>query len=378
MPKPPARAAPRARTRQAWPCGSVLLALAGLVGCAQVGPVLPPSAGLPRPPHDLTATRSGPGLILRWTLPTSTSDGVPWPGPTAYNLCVWPGVERARSPAAAPPPPAHATIAVPPQIPSPPRPDLGGAETPSGATMAACPHLQPMGAAASGVTLALAALAANGDFATVALYALNPQGQGAGWSNPVVVPLTPVGPPPQIDSALATADGVALAWSLPTPPPVRVAIYRDGTLLAAVPPAPGAYLDAAAGIGQLYTYWLRSAAGEGAAAVESADSSHMQVDTHNALPPPAPTGLEAVVAPGANGGVDLSWNAVRVRDLAGYNFYRQLPGSSVWEKLNPAPLPTPVFHDALPPDAPAASYAVSAVDLLGHESPRTPPVIVRR
>lgn len=121
---------------------------------------------------------------------------------------------------------------------------------------------------------------------------------------------------------------------------------------------------------------MRSTAGEGRTAVESADSSHLEVDTKNVFPPPVPTGLQAVAAP-TGAGVDLSWNAITARDLAGYNLYRLLSSASTWEKLNRSPLPTPVYHDTLPAGVASASYAVSSQDLLGNESARTPPVAVQ-
>ncbi len=246
----------------------------------------------------------------------------------------------------------------------------GGAETPAGAIMPACPRLLHLGAAAPGVTVPLPGLGFGGGFATLALYALNPRGQGAGWSNAAVVALTPVGPPPAFAAARNTAAGVALSWARPRPPLDRVMIYRDGVLLAALPPAATAFLDRSIAWNRRYQYWLRSGAGAGAAAVESPDSRHLAVFTADVFPPPVPAGLQAVAGPA---GVDLSWNAVAFHNLAGYNVYRQLPGASAWQKRNPVPLPTPVFHDAA---APGALYAVSAVDARGNESQRSAPIAV--
>jgi len=342
-------------------------ALVGLAGCAQVGPVLPPSAGLPRPVEDFAARRSGAAVELRWTPPHLTSDGVAWRGPLRYNLCSWPGLERGRRPA--PSVALPGTVPAAPQIPSPPPRVRGGAETPSGAIMPACPRLLHLGAAAPGVTVPLPGLGGGGSFATLALYALNAQGQGAGWSNAAVVALTPVGPPPSLTAARATADGVALRWTPPAPPLDQILIYRDGTLLARLPSSTTAFLDRSIAWKQRYQYWLRSGAGAGAAAVESPDSRHLPVSTADVFPPPVPTGLQAVAGPA---GVDLSWNAVVAHDLAGYNVYRQLPGASAWEKRNPEPLPTPVFHDAA---APGATYAVTALDAAGNESQRSAPAV---
>jgi hypothetical protein len=45
-----------------------------LVGCATIGPPLPPSLDLPQPPSDLRATRKGNRVNLSWTIPTLTTD----------------------------------------------------------------------------------------------------------------------------------------------------------------------------------------------------------------------------------------------------------------------------------------------------------------
>ena len=66
----------------------------------------------------------------------------------------------------------------------------------------------------------------------------------------------------------------------------------------------------------------------------------------------------------------MSWNTVEALDLAGYNVYRRAADGE-WHKANPAPLPTPVFHDSA--SASGAEYAVTSVDTLGNESARSHP-----
>ncbi|HXE30221.1 MAG TPA: fibronectin type III domain-containing protein [Terriglobales bacterium] len=206
---------------------------------------------------------------------------------------------------------------------------------------------------------------------TVALYAVNRQGEGAGWSNPVTVPLTQVGPPPDLLSVQPTAAGVQLHWRLPTPIPARIAVYRGGERIAELDGNASSYLDDRMQWNQHYQYWLRSGAGLGDEAVESADSQHRDADTRDVFPPPVPAGLQAVAGVG---GVDLSWNAVNAPDLAGYIVYRQAAGAGNWEKRNGALAPTPVYHDPATPGH--YTYAVTAVDRAGNESPRSAPVDV--
>src|SRR5271168_4829502 len=55
-----------------------------LASCAQLGPPLPPSLELPKPPNDLRASRKGNRVTLNWSEPTLTTDrrSVRYIGPT--------------------------------------------------------------------------------------------------------------------------------------------------------------------------------------------------------------------------------------------------------------------------------------------------------
>src|SRR6185437_10345925 len=280
-----------------------------LTSCAEVGPVLPPSAGLPRPVMDLAAVRRGSAIELHFTPPTATSDAAAWTaklGLIHYQVCAWPGEVHG-----APPPAPPLAPATPPQVPSPGASPVGAATTPAGDVMPPCPHRLAL----HGSSLEVAALGIAAARATLAVYAVNESGQGAGWSNPVEVSLVPVAPPPDFLSATPTAQGVELRWT----PPGEAAIYRNGARLASVDG--DTYLDATTVWNTPYTYFLRSTSGTAAERVESADSRSLAVTPRDVFPPPIPSGLEFVAAPGVAGaaGADLSWNAVTARDLAGYN-----------------------------------------------------------
>ncbi|HXR96435.1 MAG TPA: hypothetical protein VN709_01200 [Terriglobales bacterium] len=304
----------------------LLVLTALLIGCAQVGPVLPPSRQLPRPITDFRAVRSGPTIALAWTAPQITSDGVRLHGIPTYSLCAWPG-----------------------DIPAP--------------LPALCDHRLLLTGPA--VNLADIAIPRESS-ATLALAANNSHGQSAGWSNPVVVPLQPVAPPPQPLTAVLTADGVVLHWPAAAN---EVNLYRlpanaaGPALVSRLSAVSGEYIDTAMPWNSQVEYWMRSVAGQGRLAVESADSNHVTVSTADVFPPPVPAGLEVVT--GASG-ADLSWDAVAARNLAGYNVYRRIADSDAWLKLNPAPLPTPVFHDA--DWRPGSVYRVTSVSIAGVES----------
>ena len=66
--------------------------LAGLVtvlaaGCASPGPPLPPSLKLPQVATKVTAARVGDAVILRWTMPTRTTDKLLIAGPITAEIC---------------------------------------------------------------------------------------------------------------------------------------------------------------------------------------------------------------------------------------------------------------------------------------------------
>lgn len=347
-----------------------------------MGVVRAPSAGLPQPVTDFTVQRRGPRLLMHWTAPTRTSDGAAYRpehwGALRYAVCAWPGRVRAAQ-ASAPPPAPAAQPPFPVQIPSR-RLVLPGAQgrfpATAGGILPPCPHWLPL----SGSTLPLSALQVSGSLATLALAEQNGSGHMAGWSNLVLVPLTPVAPPPRLQSAVLTPQGVLLQWQLPQPQPEAILIYRQlgaaaPQLLVQVNGRRSSFVDRGIAWNRTYTYWLRSAAGAGAALAESAGSAHRSLSTHDVFPPPVPTGLQAVAAPGG-GGVDLSWNPVQAPNLAGYNVWRRLPGQSRWYKRNSAPLLTPVFHDTLPPQSRGAAYAITAIGSNRNQSRRSSAVVV--
>ena len=71
--------------RAALAAGGIMLAL--LAGCASPAPPLPPSLKLPEVVTDLTATRVGAQVMLRWTTPTHTTDKLLIRGPVTAEIC---------------------------------------------------------------------------------------------------------------------------------------------------------------------------------------------------------------------------------------------------------------------------------------------------
>lgn len=338
---------------------ALLLAGAGLAaGCGQPGPPLPPSANLPQVVSNFSAYRQGNEVRLAWTVPVETTDQVRIHRPISANLCLWPGLLPGVTPPAAQTCPAVIQVLA-----------------------AALPARLP-----SGITVPLDRLegaGTNHGFVGVAVEFVNQKQKGAGWSNFVPVPLTPVSPPPAAVTATVEADGVLLRWS-PVSAPERVAVYRQELnpagqplnppqRLAVVPATENSYLDSGAVWDRTFVYTVRAIAGTAARKVESLDSTPVRVTPRDVFPPSVPTGLQAVLAAGG-GAVDLSWEPVTSSDLAGYRVYRRSPGGA-WQRLNEELIVTPVDRDQHPL-AGTADYAVSAVDQSGNESRRSAAVRV--
>lgn len=129
-------------------------------------------------------------------------------------------------------------------------------------------------------------------------------------------------------------------------------------------------LDPAALAWEQGLYRLRAMATDLGGLIDAAPEE-VEVRFKDVTPPAAPAGLSARV----NGGfVTLSWQASQVADLAGYNVYL----GSANAKRNTALLPEPSFLD--PPGTTIGlqpgeyEYKITAVDVAGNESGKTPVV----
>ena len=69
--------------------------------------------------------------------------------------------------------------------------------------------------------------------------------------------------------------------------------------------------------------------------------------------------------------VSLTWDPVTVPGVAGYAVYRR-EAEGAWKRISPTqPVTGPAFHDAEVEAGHTYSYAVTAIDLGGHESGRS-------
>jgi hypothetical protein len=395
------------RFRLLWLLG----ASAGLIGCASIGPPLPPSLELPRPPTDLRAVRKADKVTLTWTIPTQTMQrqGVRHLGRTDIcrvivhsagehsranqtsgnqsdkitTPCDHPGKEYGTIVGTAPPPA------------NPPTGDKKAAQKKQTAIFVdAIPksieEADPYGSALFSVEV------------------LNPEDRDAGPSNSASVSLVPTLAPFGSFGAQVAALGVMISWDCPEHsgalPGVNYLfrIYRraDGGTDAKITDvdadrcagkiaggnrsnaqqenqteAVNSYLDQT--IVWETTYFYRGTvvsvvpfAGK-PVEVEGDDTPEVKVLTHDIFPPAVPTGLQAVFSgPGQQPFIDLIWAPVTDADLAGYNVYRREEGSAE-VRINSELVKTPAYRDTQVVSGKTYFYSVSALDERGNESARS-------
>ncbi len=374
-----------------------------LQGCANPGPPLPPSLHLPAQATSLRADRVGSHVVLSWTTPDKTSDGLPLKGPTTAALC--------------------REIAAPP------------AETPAHKDThpAPCtPFAQiPVSPGASQATDTLPAPLANGPPRLIAyrVELLNARGRSANPSPPAfaLAGAAPESPGPLHLSA--TRRGVLIQWppapgtpasgesqvqlsrilvpdatqatnpassqTSPQPPShprqspaspfqprqpknPNAPVLLQARLQNPSAPDPGGLLDPGALPHNTYAYTaqrVRTVTLDGhTLELRSALSPAVTFAFRDVFPPAAPSGLETVAsAPiAAQPSIDLSWEPNSEPDLLGYNIYRADTSSAPFHRLNSEPIAGPAFRDLTAQPGQTYRYRVTAIDRNRNESPPGP------
>jgi putative Ig domain-containing protein len=79
---------------------------------------------------------------------------------------------------------------------------------------------------------------------------------------------------------------------------------------------------------------------------------------------------KVVIQATANHVVDLSWTASTSTDIVGYNTYRA-PDGVTWKKINASLVASTFYSDSTVANSTTYYYAVTAVDISGHESSKS-------
>jgi hypothetical protein len=311
-------------------------------GCGYVGEPLPPALRIPGRVTDLRAVQQEDRIVIHFTVPELTTDGLPLKlgkvdllaGPYAqapFNTEGW----------------------------------AAGAKPLDTSTVKPGP-----------ATVELTFSGWNGQEVFFRVRVIGYRGKDGGWSDfanlRVIAPLRkPDGLKPE-----ATAQGVKLTWAGPREPAgVAFRIRRregQGAVAEVATVAGYEWLDTQTRYGETYEYSVQSLVTADGARAESAPSDPVSILPVDRFPPATPRGLMALVAPAS---IELTWDPNSEADFAGYFVYRVANGGA-FERIA-GPLTAPSFSDKEARPGAVYRYAVSAVDQVGNESERSATIEVK-
>jgi fibronectin type 3 domain-containing protein len=305
-----------------------------LAGCGYPGEPLPPALNRPVRVVDLNAVQQGSKILVHFTVPKVTTEGLPIPGTPEIEVRV--------------------------------------GETPAGPFNAAAWEKLSERVPASAITINNQVASAMIDASkmtgkTEAVFArvLGPHGLNVGWSNPQQVTVVPPLPTPDSITAANARDAVRLEWHGAAP---QFRIYRrsgDGSewKQIAISDKPF-YVDGNIDYGKTYEYTVQSIEKSGDNYAESEASKSFSFKPEDKFPPAVPIGLTAVAG---SRNIELTWERNTEKDLAAYRVYRD--GMKIADGLT-----APSYSDKDVKPGTKYSYQVSAVDGAGNESMLSAPM----
>jgi hypothetical protein len=338
--------------------GSALAIVLG--GCGTPGAPQPPSLNLPERVTDLSAMRAGNQVSLTWSMPKRSTDKLIMKGQVAVRVCRREGAgscNDAGSLTLAPSADGSWSETLPPSLTE------GAARE-----LSYFVELKNHAGKSAGLSDAAVVLAGQPPAPIVGLrIEMHKQGAVLHWT-------------PNDESA-----AVRLQRRLLTPPAAKPKENLTAPPQEAVEQSlliedarQGQALDKSIRFGETYEYRVQRVSRvtvDGKQLELSGEwSAPVRVEAIDVFPPAVPTGLVAVAVRSENGGpaaIDLSWEPDAEADVAGYIVYRHEEAGS-WQRISPSePVVGPAFRDAQVQAGHSYHYAVSAIDLGGHESARS-------
>ncbi|HEY1183006.1 MAG TPA: hypothetical protein VGE89_02410 [Bryobacteraceae bacterium] len=315
----------------------ILTALtAVLSGCGYVAGPLTPLANIPARVTDLAAVERGGKLIIQFTAPQLTTEGVAIKEPPSFDLRIGPG-----------PVPFTATqwASQATRIP------------PFAATGVLVRHDVPCAEwTGKGISIAVRVVGANG--------------KDAGWSNFANVEV--IAPPdkPADVRAEMTRGGLRLTWRAQGDHfrVLRALATSEKYDLVAEVTVPE-WTDKAAAIGTHYRYLVQTFVPQSDNRVAESDLSEPLEVTPEPVTPAAPTGLRAVAGPNS---IELAWDPAEESGIKGYLVYRAPAGGAFEHIAESGAVPT--YSDHAAEHGKTYRYAVSAVGATGKEGPQSAPL----
>jgi hypothetical protein len=302
-----------------------------LSGCGYIGEPQPPALNIPQHVQDLHVLQYGDRLMIDFTIPPLTTEGLAikelgpselaaGPNATPFDLGKWAAEAEA--------------------IPLP-------AEEPGSV------HSEIPAAKWTGKDMVFGVRPSNA------------KGRKAAWSNLVSLRVQPTLPVPSGLRAEATASGVKLAWS-GSEPSYRVLRKGPGeqkpSVLAETDKAE--YLDATAQFDRTYEYIVQALRDK----AESEISAPVSITPKDIFPPAVPSGLTVVAGIGT---VELAWDRNAEPDVRGYRVYRAVDTGDFQRIVDMVDVPAYSDHEIQ--TGKRYRYSVTAVDQVGNESARSTP-----
>ena len=301
-------------------------------GCGYMGEPMPPALRRPVNVTDLAAAEHGRNIVIHFTIPKITTEGLAIKGPEDIELRV-------------------------------------GAEGPNGF------HIDEWAQSSDRVPdvsqstpIAEAKVDAAkyvGKTVVVGVRVHGPTGKDAGWSNLVPVQVVPPLPKPIGLEAKDAPDAVDLEWHAAAP---EFRVFRKTSdtpdwsqLGTSMKPS---YMDSTIDYGKVYQYYVQSIDKAGDKYAESDESDPLVIKPVDTFPPAVPAGLSALAG---TQNIELVWDRNTEKDFASYRVYRN--GQKIAENLT-----APAYSDKAVQPGMTYRYQVSAVDTAGNESAKSAPV----
>jgi hypothetical protein len=302
----------------------------GLTGCGYIGDTQPPALSRPELVRDLAAIERGSNIVIQFTIPKVTTEGLTikspkerdielrvGPPPDPFNLDTW---ERTsdRVPVAQDKPLAHV------EVPTSKYYDKT---------------------------------------VDIAVSVHGPGGRTLGWSMFIILPVVPAVPTPENLTPSDAPDAIRLEWRAMAP---EFRIFRklptEVNWMQIATSASPSYTDGMIDYGKTYQYMVQS--------IRKVDNTYAESELSDAttfmpadkFAPAVPTGVSAV--PGTRS-IELVWNRSSEKDFAGYRIYRD--GKKIADNVT-----APSYSDRDVQPRMKYSYQVSAVDTAGNESAKSP------
>lgn len=301
-----------------------------LAGCGYVGDPQPPSLEIPMPVADLAAAQRGGLLVVTFSVPAQTTDGIPIRKIGEIDLRIAPEGEDWNSATRQ----IEATAAEDGKV---------RAETPAAEWA--------------------------GRDVLVRVRAAGRRERFSEWSEPVRMRVVPPLATPADVRAEAVPEGVRVTWTAAkaNPEGTQYRVFRGDAVAGTA--ATNEFIDKNTQYGQKYEYTVQAfvKTGETTEAV-SGESAVASVTPVDRFAPATPSGLTASAGVSA---IQLNWDPNNEADLQGYRVYRSV-GAADYTPVGGI-LPTPNYTDRAVTAGTVYRYAVTAIDQNGNESARTAP-----